>query len=87
MIELNILIEKYKCMKDNEKSIGIVRKMEKNEREYDKVVAVFEWNKYEVVEVWTDPDMLQDYPEWNFFLAIIKDQTKFAITALLNLVK
>jgi len=73
-------------MKDKEKSIGIVRGMDKNERNYDKVVTIFEWKRYEIIEIGSDPDMIKDYPEWNFFLAIIKTQTQFAITALLNLI-
>ena len=73
-------------MKDKEKSIGIVRVMDKNERNYDKVVTIFEWKRYEVMEIGSDPDMIKDYPEWNYFLAIIKTQTQFTITALLNLI-
>lgn len=86
MTKSSILIEKYKYMKDKEKSIGIVRGMDKNERNYDKVVTIFEWKRYEIIEIGSDPDMIKDYPEWNFFLAIIKAQTQFAITALLNLI-
>ena len=86
MTKSSILIEKYKYMKDKEKSIGIVRVMDKNERNYDKVVTIFEWKRYEIIEIGSDPDMIKDYPEWNFFLAIIKTQTQFAITALLNLI-
>ena len=73
-------------MKDKEKSIGIVRGMDKNERNYDKIVTIFEWKRYEVMEIGSDPDMIKDYPEWNYFLAIIKTQTQFTITALLNLI-
>ena len=86
MTKSSILIEKYKYMKGKEKSIGIVRGMDKNERNYDKVVTIFEWKRYEVMEIGSDPDMIKDYPEWNYFLTIIKAQTRFAITALLNLI-